>query len=115
MSNLESLSDDMNLVQLLELKTKLTSQIPELTNQVSIYQAIKAAGIETDNWCSDLYFPETKESMEILRKYPLHLKNSTKFSSAIDGTRWIDVPFAFDPEWERMERMVESWCKNSQQ
>lgn len=61
----------------------------------TLYQDLKAAGIETSAWQSDLYFPATAETEAILAKHPLQKKNATKFVSEIPGEGvWIDVPFA---------------------
>ena len=62
----------------------------------SLYEDIKAAGIEIDHHESDLYFPVTLESREILRKSG---RAHTMFRSAIDGSLWFDCPFAYDPWW----------------
>lgn len=76
----------------------------EIAQQPSLYEAIKAAGIETDHHESDLYFPATDESMEILRRYPMSHKNSVPFTCNTTGKRWIDVPFQYDPFWEKAQR-----------
>lgn len=66
---------------------------------MSIYEQMKAAGIETDNHESDLYVPATPESKEIIKSYH-HREIVTSFISQIDGKLWYDIPFAFDPWWQ---------------
>lgn len=63
--------------------------------EVTLYQALTLGDIETDNHESDLFFPKTERSSAILRKFPLHEKNSSKFYS--EGRWWYEVPFAYDP------------------
>ena len=74
----------------------------------SIYQRMKKAKIETDSHCSDLYVPCNTVTAGILRGFfkdnPDHPNNITRFNSAIDGSRWYDIPFAYDPYWERRKK-----------
>jgi hypothetical protein len=65
---------------------------------VSLYTDLVEAGIEVSNWQSDLYFPVSYESMEILAKYPNQSRSI--FKSNIDGRPTVEAPFAFDPYWE---------------
>ncbi len=66
----------------------------------TLYQELNSAGIETGNWQSDLYFPVTKESKEILSKFPNNKAIAKIFKSNIDGKYMYEVHFAFDPFWE---------------
>jgi hypothetical protein len=69
----------------------------------TLYQTLKEAGIETDSHESDLYFPVTEASREILSRFPLQKGNATTFRNEAPphvGERWYDVPFAFDPFWQ---------------
>ena len=63
----------------------------------TIYEDLTASGIECSNWQSDLYFPATPQTREILKQYP----NQTRsiFKSNIDGRMMYECPFAFDPFW----------------
>ena len=69
----------------------------------SLYEAIKAAGIEISSHESDLYFPATEKSRAILRQFPLSRRNASTFTNQGSGTpgNWFDVPFAFMPYWDR--------------
>jgi hypothetical protein len=66
----------------------------------SLYQALIEAGVKVSSHESDLYFPRTKESCEILQKYDVHYENARNFINQVEGGVWFDVPFAFDPYWE---------------
>lgn len=76
---------------------------------MSLYEEIKAAGIPVDNHESDLYFQDTEESRAILAKHRPEDKNATTFINQAEphkGERWIDVPFAFTPFWEKRQRQI---------
>ena len=73
----------------------------------TLYTEIKAAGIPHDNHYSDLYIQDTPRSREILARYPLEKSNSKSFRNQAPpnvGQLWIDVPFAFDPYWEKKQQ-----------
>ena len=70
----------------------------------TLYDDLKAAGIPTDNHESDLYFPDTPEAREILKRHPLQNSIASRFRNQRPpnvGAVWVDVPFAFIPFWER--------------
>ena len=68
------------------------------TQDTSIYDDMKSAGIAIDHHESDLYIPATQEARAILDK---HGNTSyTAFISQVDGTRWYDVPFMYAPWWD---------------
>ena len=64
----------------------------------TIYETLTAAGIECGNWQSDLYFPATPQTREILNQYPKQVRST--FKSNIDGRMMYECPFAFDPFWD---------------
>lgn len=68
---------------------------------MSLYTDLVAAGIELSNWRSDLYFPVTPETTAILQRHPQQLANATIFTSNIDKRRMYDVPFNYEPYWEK--------------
>lgn len=68
---------------------------------MSLYTDLRDAGVDISNHESDLYFPNTPQTRAILAKHPLQHSNSTTFKSAINGSSMVDVPFAFEPFWER--------------
>ena len=64
------------------------------------YQHVLTQGIRHDNHCSDLYVPVNLETTRLVNKYRFKC-NVTTFISQIDGKQWYDVPFAYEPYWER--------------
>lgn len=70
-----------------------------MTKELTLFEAIKAAGIQTDSHESDLYFPVTRESTAILARF-VSAARASLFTSKVDGGRWYDVPFAYTPWWE---------------
>ncbi len=65
---------------------------------MSIYKDMLAAGVEIDNHETDLYAKVTPESERIVAAYEYsHIV--TRFRSAIDGSYWFDIPFAYTPAW----------------
>ncbi len=77
---------------------------------MSLYTDLVEAGIEVSNWQSDLYFPVTYESTEILSKYPKQCRSI--FKSNIDGRPTFEAPFAYDPYWEK--KLSQTPCSTSQ-
>lgn len=87
--------------KLMEASESFADPEPDL----SLYDALKAADIETANHQSDLYFPATPEALAILARYPLQKGNSKYFTNQAPpnvGERWVDVPFAFQPFWDKV-------------
>jgi len=69
----------------------------------SIFQQATAAGLEMGNHSSDLHLKDTPEARAIIAAWETETgmsKSATYFVSGIDNTRWIDLPFAYDPFWE---------------
>lgn len=66
---------------------------------MSIYEALKTAGVKLDNHASDLYAEVTPISAAIVATYE-HRPQVTTFRSAIDGRLWFDLPFAYQPYWQ---------------
>jgi len=71
----------------------------------SLYQQLLAAGVEVDNHESDLYAKVTPESARILEEAGIAIDghNASVFTSQIDGERWYDLPFKFDPFWAKKQ------------
>jgi hypothetical protein len=65
---------------------------------MTLYERLVAAEAEIDNHESDLYVKETVMTARIVRSSGfLH----TRFVSETDNQWWIEVPFMFDPWWEK--------------
>lgn len=82
-------------------ETRLNREIAEALGGKSLYQALKAAGVRTDHHESDLYVLDTPIARALLAS---HGKKASGFTSQIDGKRWLDVPFAYDPFWAKKEQ-----------
>lgn len=73
-------------------------------NEKTLFQALQEAGIKIEHHESDLYFPVSEKSTEILNQFPLQEKNKTFFFNVNDDCKkWYDIPFAYDPYWESKE------------
>lgn len=58
---------------------------------------------EISNHESDLYLKKTEISSKLIEEY--EFKASVReFYSNIDHQLWYDIPFAYDPFWEKIER-----------
>jgi hypothetical protein len=70
---------------------------------MSLYTDLVHAGVPLDSHESDLYALVTATSNRIIAKYE-HRKNVTTFVSQGDRRLWYDIPFAYEPFWERKAR-----------
>lgn len=66
---------------------------------MNIYKAMKKAGVEIDHHEGDLYVPASPAALKIVADYKWRC-NVTEFTSAKDGTRWLDIPFAYSPHYQ---------------
>ena len=57
--------------------------------------------VEFDNHESDLYVKVVPGLMEWLKENYQFYSNIERFTSQIDGTPWIDIPFADHQWWEK--------------
>lgn len=72
----------------------------------SIFDKMKVAGVEIGHHESDLYVPVTPLTREILRTHEFK-SNATTFTSQIPPhDRWYDIPFAYQPFWDAVQRRV---------
>ncbi len=69
----------------------------------SLYSELLAAGVPMDHHESDLYVKLTTVSAGIIRAYEIG-KHAHPFVSQQDGSVWYEVPFAYLPFWEAVER-----------
>jgi hypothetical protein len=61
---------------------------------------------ELGNWCSDLHVLKNDISTEYMKnkyQFPMNVKT---FRSAIDGTVWYDVPFAYSEYYAERRALV---------
>jgi len=62
----------------------------------TLYQSACKAGLAIDSHESDLYL---KDCLEARRLVQNSRSAHSFFTNQIDGKRWIDVPFCYDPWW----------------
>ena len=70
----------------------------------SIYQQAVESGCMISNHASDLYIKVTDTSTVLIEDYP-YKNNVVTFTSNIDNTLWYDVPFAYDPFWDKVSNL----------
>ncbi len=70
---------------------------------MTLYSDLLAAGCKLDSHESDLYVEATSTARMILANHGKTVDghNVQSFISQVDGLRWLDIPFAFDPWYER--------------
>ncbi len=71
-----------------------------------LFEAIKSAGIPYASHYSDLYVKHTDASVELLTRYQFR-ENVRLFKNNIDGLQWLDVPFAYQPFWDKVQERCE--------
>ena len=68
----------------------------------TLYTLLVAAGCDIDHHESDLYVRATPEADAIIEAWQIkHGVNREVFRSAIDHSKWYDIPFAYDPFWSK--------------
>lgn len=68
---------------------------------MSVYSEVKAQGGYIANHESDLYIEVNEQNREILSRYPLQKSNARTFRNLVTGKLCWDVPFSFDPFWDK--------------
>lgn len=69
---------------------------------MTIYQDLITAGCKVDHHESDLYVEVTPLSRMLIANYRFK-DNVTRFCDVGDGKQWFDIPFAFDPFYDKYE------------
>ncbi len=66
---------------------------------MTLFEEIVSRGIPYANHESDLYIPATDETRALVKQ----CRHSTPsaFVNEVEGGLWLDVPFAYDPWWQR--------------
>jgi len=67
---------------------------------MSLYRELQQAGCELDSHESDLYVTATSTAIAIVKSSG---RSHAMFRSAVDGKQWLDVPFAYEPFWDRVK------------
>jgi hypothetical protein len=70
---------------------------------MSFYKTLKGLvpPDQLDHHESDLYVLDTPVARLVIRQFG---RESTGFISQIDKKRWLDVPFAYEPFWEKKQK-----------
>jgi len=68
---------------------------------MTLYDKLKEAGCQMDNHESDLYVESTEVSQAIIKEFGMKGK---PFISRIDQAVWLDIPFQFQPYWDRKRK-----------
>jgi hypothetical protein len=73
-----------------------------MNNTPSLYERLTAAGIETSNWQSDLYFPANQQTAQIVKETLAdgHTLTIRTFSSQVDNRPMYEAFFQFTPFWQ---------------
>jgi hypothetical protein len=69
----------------------------------NIYDEAKQLGVEIANHQSDLYIPVTPGTIALVSQYKFKSIVKT-FISRIDKKLWYDIPFAYTPFWDKVQR-----------
>lgn len=77
--------------------------MPDQQPTTSPYKALKEAGCKLDSHESDLYVKATPEADTILKAHGITpgAWGCERFTSQIDKQTWYDLPFMYDPWWEK--------------
>jgi hypothetical protein len=70
----------------------------------SIYEQAIELGLDIKHHETDLYLKDTPETRKLLKDYEFKV-NVTSFVSQIDECFWFDIPFAYDPIWNKKYEM----------
>lgn len=75
---------------------------------MTLYEELVKAGCEIGNYQSDLHVRCSEKALVIIVDHVLRpdslLQMPNKFVSNIDGELWYDIPFAYDPFWNKPAR-----------
>ena len=67
----------------------------------TLFQELTAAGCEIDNHESDLFVKDSPVSRSIIRRHSDSEDKRVLFRSTLDNEMWWDIPFAYDPFWQK--------------
>lgn len=99
-------SDGARRERAIQARDQQFEQPPVVPTNRSIHQQMLAAGVEVDHHESDLYARVTPESTRILEEAGIVVDghNASVFTSEVDGERWYDLLFKYDPFWAKKQR-----------
>lgn len=67
----------------------------------SVYDSMLEANQEISNWCSDMYVPVNDTTTAIIKDYEFKC-NVKRFKSNVDGKMMYELPFAYEPYWNKL-------------
>jgi len=80
-----------------------TQEKEPISEEKSLYDRAIEQGLEMGSHESDLYLKVTPESYKLIKNYK-YRPNVTTFISQIDKALWYDIPFAYQPFWDKKVR-----------
>lgn len=69
-------------------------------NKRTLFELVQLNQVPFSNHETDLYIPDNELTRALLDCYEFK-SNATRFQNQVEGGTWIDIPFAFIPEWDR--------------
>lgn len=84
------------------MRTRRTIPLGTMTSGELYRRAIKQK-LECGHHESDLYLKCTSEARELVDAYKFRA-NVTTFTNQIDRQPWYDIPFAYQPFWDKAAR-----------
>lgn len=69
-------------------------------SEETLYQKVIKLNVYVSGYYSDLYVEVTPETLAIVKAYEYE-KQVTTFMNQINGKHCFDIPFAYDPYWEK--------------
>ena len=70
----------------------------------TLYERLNAAGCELNSHESDLYVKDTTTARKIIEEFNESRRTRhsiSRFRHQVTDEWWIDIPFAFDPWWQK--------------
>lgn len=68
---------------------------------MSLYTDLIEADQPVSNHYSDLYCPVNEVTRGLLAKH--NITTATTFKNQVEGGLWYDVPFQYEPFWEKRQ------------
>lgn len=73
-------------------------------SSLTLYQLLTAHDIDHHHHESDLYVPANELTAELIAEWETANRcrvECSEFWNAVDGGLWLDLPFQYDPYWQR--------------
>jgi hypothetical protein len=66
----------------------------------SLYDQMVATGVTIENHYSDMYVPVNETTTKLVNESG---RVFSMFKSQIDDKMWYDIPFAYQPFWDKVQ------------